>query len=105
MLIQFLFWADTSDNRDNTHSTLSHYDSDHEDYHDLYHDIDQGCDQTDKFPVPMIGNNGNKTGKQFIYSLFGIPVHGLSVPNMASDSPRAISHAGWLSCYSFVILL
>ena len=51
------YLADTSDNRDNTHSTLSHYDSDHEDYHDLYDDIDEGCDQTDKVPVPMIGDN------------------------------------------------
>ena len=64
----FFFLADTSDNRDNTHSTLSHYDSDHEDpdYHDLYHDIDEGCGEADKVPVPMIGDNGNKTGKRFI---------------------------------------
>ncbi|CAB3977736.1 myb SANT-like DNA-binding domain-containing 4 [Paramuricea clavata] len=56
------FSADTSDNRDNTHSTLSHYDSDHEDYHDLYDDVDEGSGKTDKVPVSMIGDNGNKTG-------------------------------------------
>ena len=70
MLIQlFFFLADTSDNIDNTHSTLSHYDSDHEDYHDLYDDVDEGSGKTDKVPVSMIGDNGNKTGKRFIYSL------------------------------------
>ena len=65
----FFFLADISDNRDNTHSTLSHYDSDHEDYHDLYDDVDEGSGKTDKVPVSMIGDNGNKTGKRFIYSL------------------------------------